>query len=255
MIHRLKMYLGAIVRKKTEYVNYGRKLITEWSESYINESSSDNIRILDIGFDECYDFINIKETITNIKLELFGADLDKRIVEIGRKEGILVFDMNIENEPIPVADEFFDIIIANQILEHTKEIFYILSEICRTLKEGGLLIIGVPNLAALHNRILLLLGEQPSCIEINGPHVRGFTAPDFKRFIETKDYFEVREVRGCNFYPFPPVVSKPLARMFPTFAVTCYFKIIRLAKRGNFMEVLCRGRNWESQYFMGDGPG
>ena len=52
--------------------------------------------------------------------------------------------------------------IANQILEHTKEVFWIWHEIARVLAPQGQLILGVPNLASAHNRLLLLLGRQPT---------------------------------------------------------------------------------------------
>ena len=41
-------------------------------------------------------------------------------------------------------------------------------EFSRVLKVGGQIIVGLPNLAALHRRILLLLGKQPTCIRANG---------------------------------------------------------------------------------------
>lgn len=63
--------------------------------------------------------------------------------------------LNIERDPLPFADESVDIFMANQVLEHCKEIFWIFSEVSRCLKPGGCFIIGVPNLAALHNRLLL----------------------------------------------------------------------------------------------------
>lgn len=40
-------------------------------------------------------------------------------------------------------------------------------------KHGGILIVSVPNLGALHNCFLLLLGIQPRTIAIPGLHVQG----------------------------------------------------------------------------------
>lgn len=41
---------------------------------------------------------------------------------------------NIERDSLPLADGQADLIIANQILEHTKEIFWIFHEVSRSLK-------------------------------------------------------------------------------------------------------------------------
>ena len=111
-------------------------------------------------------------------------------------------------------------IIANQVLEHTKEVFWIFHEISRVLTVRGHLIIGVPNLASLHNRVLLALGRQPTVIQTNSAHVRGFTKPDFLKFLSScfPEGLICRERRGANFYPFPPLVAKPLARLFPKMA-------------------------------------
>jgi SAM-dependent methyltransferase len=131
----------------------------------------------------------------------------------------------IENEILPLKDESINIIIANQILEHTKEIFWIFHEISRVLTVGGKLIIGVPNLASLHNRLLLMLGLQPTAIKINSAHIRGFTKKDFLNFLQScfPGGYELKAFDGSNFYPFPPVIAKPLARLFPTMTWGIFF--------------------------------
>jgi SAM-dependent methyltransferase len=139
---------------------------------------------------------------------------------------------NLERGQFPYADESLDMIMANQILEHTKELFWIFHEVSRTLRVGGRLIIGVPNLAAFHNRMLLVLGRQPSPIKTLSAHVRGFTRTDFLGFVEgcfPKGY-RLLAFRGANFYPFPPLLARPLARMFPTLA----WGIFLLLEKGRF---------------------
>ncbi|WP_219884784.1 methyltransferase domain-containing protein [Merismopedia glauca] len=63
----------------------------------------------------------------------------------GESGGIEVISRNIENQVFPFADETIDFVIANQVIEHTKEIYWINHEIFRTLKVGGYLWLGVPN--------------------------------------------------------------------------------------------------------------
>lgn len=200
------------------------------------------------------DLLNIKSSVTgNSKIELFGIECYEPNVKQAKGRRIEVFPTNIEKDSIPVDDDYFDVVIANQIIEHTKEIFWIFSEISRALKKGGILIVGVPNLASLHDRILLFLGGRPTSIETLGPHVRGFTAPSFKRFIEADGYFKVLRISGCNFYPFPPPVSKFLSKLFPTLSVSLFFLIKRQNKQGNFIHVLDT-RFYETPYFRGNRP-
>ena len=249
MIRKLQEILTSMV-KKTFYLNYGREIITNWCKEYIQELDSSTIKILDIGCGKGTDLMNIKEKIKNRTLKLFGIEYYEQYVKEARKKGINVFQIDIEREPIPVDDEFFDIVIANQIIEHTKEIFWIFSEISRTLKKGGILIVGFPNLASLHNRIMLLFGKQPSSIEILGPHVRGFTAPGFKKFVETDGFFKVLKIRGSNFYPFPSSIAQFLSKLFPTLSVSLFFLIKRQDRDGRFIQVLDT-RFYETAYFRG----
>jgi len=128
---------------------------------------------------------------------------------------IAVYQLDIEKERFPLANESVDIIIANQILEHVKEIYWIFHEITRLLRLGGSLIIGVPNLAAFHNRILLFMGRQPT-----PAHIRGYTHHGFLKFLNScwEGGYVEKDFKGSNFYPFPPLIAKPLASIWPNFA-------------------------------------
>jgi hypothetical protein len=118
------------------------------------------------------------------------------------------------------------------------------------LKPQGFVLTGVPNLASLHNRVALLFGMQPTSIQVLGPHVRGFTAPGFTEFVETDGYFINKAVKGSNFYPFPPSISRFLSRLLPLMSVGLFFKTQRTSKPGVFIEVL-KSRFFETPFFTG----
>jgi SAM-dependent methyltransferase len=102
-----------------------------------------------------------------------------------------------------------------------------LHEISRILKKGGNLIIGVPNLASLHNRLLLLLGEQPSCIQNNSAHIRGYTKKDILKLLDScfPGGYKLKQFKGSNFYPLPSFLAKPLAHVFPDFAWSIFLRL------------------------------
>lgn len=120
----------------------------------------------------------------------------------------------------------------------------------RVLKKGGVAIIGFPNLASLHNRLLLLFGDQPTCIRMPDPHVRGITKGAFYQFVTTDGYFEVEQITGSNFYPFPPRFANILATAFPSLAISLFFLCRRSNKAGKFIDVL-NTRSYETNYFTG----
>lgn len=128
-----------------------------------------------------------------------------------------VFPLDLEKDPLPFTDESVDVVLSNQVLEHVKEIFWILHQVSRVLRVGGHLVIGVPNLASLHNRLLLLCGKQPTVIQNHSAHVRGYTKHDILRLLKMifPGGYTLRGFGGTNFYPFPPLLAKPMARMLP----------------------------------------
>jgi hypothetical protein len=85
----------------------------------------------------------------------------------------------------------------------------------RTLRPGGLLFVCVPNLASLHNRVLLAAGRQPTSIRTIGPHVRGFTQREIAALVRLGGSFELAKTIGVGFYPLPPRLAGPVARLWP----------------------------------------
>lgn len=158
-------------------------------------------------------------------------------VEALRARGIRVSSLDLERDVYPYPSRYFDLILCNQVLEHTKEIFWVISEIARLLKVGGKLILGVPNLGSLHNRAALALGKQPPAIHVFGPHVRGFTIAGLTDLVERGGVLKVRAVRGGNFYPFPPRLSRPLTKVLPGLAVSSFFVIEKLPSRADFLDI------------------
>jgi SAM-dependent methyltransferase len=247
------MVRSTLARLKQRHtgLSYGREIIAQWSGAYVRGLNREPVNVLDIGCGRYgTDLRNVRDAGGGRQVRLFGVEHHIPNVEQVRGHGINAFALDIEREPLPAEDAFFDIVIANQIVEHIKEVFWVFAEISRVLKPGGLLIVGVPNLASLHNRLLLLAGEQPSTIETLGPHVRGFTAPALRRFVEADGYFKIIQVKGSNFYPFPPPFSTVFSRLLPTLSVGLFAAVRRQEKRGTFIQVLDT-RYYETAYFRG----
>lgn len=242
----LKRLLINLARNSAD-ANYGRDIIVDWCKKY----HRGHMRVLDIGCGYCFDLLNVRRALDDNGMELYGVECDHEKVEYAGTQNIRSFPINVENERIPLSDGSLNVVIANQVIEHAKEIFWIFSEISRTLAPGGLLIIGIPNLASLHNRLYLLAGEQPTCIETMGPHVRGFTAPSLRRFIEAGEYFKVIDIKGSNFYPLPASVSKHISRLMPRLSVSLFMLAIRTDKKGTFINVL-NDMEYETPFFRGE---
>ncbi|HBA62162.1 MAG TPA: hypothetical protein DCZ92_15385 [Elusimicrobia bacterium] len=134
-----------------------------------------------------------------------------------------VFSVDIESSVLPFPDSSFDVVVCNQVLEHLKNIFLPLREMDRVVRPGGWLLIGVPNLAGLYNRLLLLLGKQPISSEIDGPHVRSFAHHAFRGFLESNPNFELTAVDSANLYPLPYPLLERLGGHFPGLSAFTFY--------------------------------
>ena len=110
--------------------------------------------VVDLGAGWGFDLASAAEICPAAKL--YAVETYPLYVESLKKK-YEVLALNLEKDPLPLADESIDVVMSNQVLEHVKEIFWILHEASRVLRVGGHMIIGVPNLASYHNRLLLLL--------------------------------------------------------------------------------------------------
>jgi SAM-dependent methyltransferase len=105
--------------------------------------------------------------------EAHGVELSPSGVEKARKHGILAACVDVGTERLPCADGFFDAVFAGEIIEHLVDPDHLLEEIHRVLAPGGFLVLTTPNLAALHNRLALLLGYQPFPMGVSLRHNLG----------------------------------------------------------------------------------
>jgi len=220
----------------TEHLAYGRPIICNWAVEAASKIPG-TPRILDIGCGHGDDLLRIKESL-NDRCELFAVEAWEPYRRELKDKGIEALGVDIEREPFPWDDDFFDVISINQVMEHTKEIFWILGEISRILKPGGTLIIGVPNLAAWHDRLMLLLGMEPSNAHMLGGHIRGITKQGMQKVLQADDFWKIKAFAGSGFYPFPASVAKPLAKFLPNLATSIFFQVQRTGKEGHFSSVL-----------------
>lgn len=170
-----------------------------------------------------------------------------------RALGFDVVDCDIERDLFPCESETVDLIVANQVFEHVKEVFWILHECARVLRVGGSLVIGVPNLASFHNRALLAIGRQPTSIANWSAHVRGYTRDDLVALLE-KPFpggFRLVEARGANFYPFPRAAARIAARVWPgaAWGLFCRFEKAAAYDR-EFLEWPIR-EQLETNFYLG----
>jgi len=96
-------------------------------------------KILDVG---CGVGLYLKR-LKNFSSELYGVDIDQEKIEGIKNEFLKVFVAPAEKLPFP--ENFFDVILFNEVLEHLKNDRKAIKEAFRCLKQGGKIIIFAPN--------------------------------------------------------------------------------------------------------------
>lgn len=112
-----------------------------------DESASDKLTYLDYGCGAGHKLI---EKI-NQGYSAYGVELDEQAREIGHQLGLDI--RQAYPDCIDFADNFFDEIHINNVLEHLHKPVAILSEAYRCLKEGGRLWIEVPNVESYDSKL------------------------------------------------------------------------------------------------------
>jgi len=222
--------------------SYQKLLLKIWRDAaeYNNETleklidPAESAKVLDIG---CHTGKLIKERVKNIeKPEVYGIDIDKKSVSLSKALGIKAVEGDVEND-LPFKSNFFNIVVANQIIEHLVNIDGFIKEIHRVLKTNGYLVLSTENLSSWHNIFALLLGWQAfsqhiSAIKNVGNPLRVFEYKNLprnymhNRILTPKGLAELLELHGfrmekffgAGYYPFPPPLSRTLSKLDPTHA-------------------------------------
>jgi hypothetical protein len=166
----------------------------------IRASAPEGSRLLHVHARQGRSTLFLRDQISRSGRPLIYDEQDRRDPDVRTETDICVFDL--ETATFPAPDEDFELIVWNRDVVSLKNAVPALREVRRILRTGGIFIVTVPNLAALHNRLLLLAGRQPTTLHVNdGDHVRGVTARSMTRLLERDLGFRVQEVVGVGLAP------------------------------------------------------
>lgn len=166
--------------------------------------------ILDVGCGSGSLLFKVRDSFD----KLYGIDISKNRIKkakiIAKKFGdsnkfsFLVQDIN---KKINFPDNFFDVVTAIAIVEHIFDPYFVIDEIYRILKRGGIFIIEVPNIAYLKYRVQLLFGKLPVTssplnwreIGWDGGHLHYFTKKSLEKLL-MESGFKILKISGSGLF-------------------------------------------------------
>ncbi|MCL5434981.1 MAG: class I SAM-dependent methyltransferase [Patescibacteria group bacterium] len=179
-------------------------------------------RVLDIGCNDGY----VGEKLLARENDVYGIDISEKELKIAGKKGLKVKNIDVENQELPYASGFFDVVILADIIEHVFDTDMLLKKCSRVLKRGGRLIVTTPNIASFGRRLMLLFGISPFAeysleLPTNGlpsvGHIRYYTSATLKNQLQHNGFKDIKiEGDKINFGIFK---SKSLGKFLPSLSI------------------------------------
>lgn len=149
--------------------------------------------------------------------EMHGFDIAEEPLTEAREKGIVAHVWISGVSPCPVKDNFFDAVIAGDLIEHLMDTDVFLEELKRVVCPGGYLLITIPNLAWWWSRFRLLFGKVPAGMGSVSSQYAKDPAVDIKHlrvsvnsewvYLFKQHGFECVSVIGYNY---PSLLRKPI---------------------------------------------
>jgi ubiquinone/menaquinone biosynthesis C-methylase UbiE len=105
--------------------------------NFVREIKNNNPKLLDLGCGDGGFTLKIAETIGSSRI--YGIEINERAAENAMKKGMLVKVSDL-NYRFPYPSNFFDIVSANQVLEHLWNTDNFFREVNRVLKKEDMLL-------------------------------------------------------------------------------------------------------------------
>lgn len=154
-----------------------------------NAVPSDSV-CLDVG---CWTGNLGSELIKKKRCVVDGLDADTSVLKTAKKSGYrATYNINLNNDPLhlELGKNKYDVIIYADVLEHLINPVKILVDLKKMLKSNGQIIVSLPNVGFIQNRINLLAGKweyrEFGCMDKT--HLRFYTISSAVEMVKSAGY-------------------------------------------------------------------
>jgi 2-polyprenyl-3-methyl-5-hydroxy-6-metoxy-1,4-benzoquinol methylase len=215
------------MEKEIQYKEYSKEY-----NKYVYNKIPKNKKVLDLG---CNTGLLGEALIKNKECIVYGADYSNEAIKIAKTKLNKAVVCDLEKS-IPFKNEQFDAIVLADILEHLRYPEELLKKIKILLKEKGVIIASIPNVANIHIRFHLLFGNwnyKKSGI-LDRTHLRFFTEKTIKKLFLDSNYeiLEIDSTPGFSFFVLRHFeilkkIKEKLCKMYPKLFATQFIIIAK----------------------------
>jgi len=153
-----------------------------------------NCKVLDVGCSEGY----ISIAFAELGLKVYGVEPSEKLIKkfenkLRNDKELNCFLIKGSAINLPFKDNYFDIVIITEVLEHIQETDRVLEEIYRVLNENGRMCLSVPTSCTEK-----LFSKLHPKYNKNSGHVKVFREKELIELLK-RHGFEIYAKRNCNF--------------------------------------------------------
>lgn len=177
------------------------------------ENHNNKYKILDLGCGQGHITARIKDSYPNT--EVSGLDYSVSAINYAN-EKFSSIDFIVGNAyKMPYSENYFDIVVCNNMWEHVPDPLYLLKKISKILKPSGFLIISTPSRYRLANLIRVMMGKPVTFMSQN--HVTEYSVG---QVIEQLSYgnYTIKQIYSKK--TDLPTIKGKTAHMFFSFMVS-----------------------------------
>lgn len=227
---------GTIYTDKFDDPTSSHSIIWKWLQPLIGTDS----RVLELGVGDA----SLTRRLHDAGTIIDGIEINSRAAGLAAPYCRTIRTGDLDQIDALLDDRTYDVVIAADVLEHLKRPQYVLSRLKPALREGGTLVVSLPNIANIYVRVNLLLGRFPTYRKgiLDESHLHYYTLKAMRQLLQKTGWVIERE----EVTTIPLAIIFPFTRLKPLRWVICLFHAVTrllpglLAYQGVFV---CRNPN------------